>query len=329
MSRSVVSVPDWQVMVLAIVFALVSSTSIWAQTSDSDHGSDITHATGQTTWFPRTQVFEPLILDPLEAQSYGSINRMANQGSKLGDDLYVPFGIGFSKGIWHRTSTKGWHHQINVELTNFTQFEWLVVKGERQRNMLNADYKVGFQYQFGHNDWSFRARWYHLSSHLGDDVFIRRGVSNFQSYTASPANYEMIDFVATRYMGPFRFYAGLGAIARVNSPREQFMYQFGMLFNRHFSQGNSPFHMLAGFDVKGWQYLGYNPSLKAAAGIGYGEGRHTTVALLLEAYAGNLPYGQNEKVGPVYINPVPTYPTEEWGGKVMWVGLGLYVNPVF
>lgn len=282
---------------------------------------------GTSTWIPKGQVFEPLMLDPLEAQSYGSITQMANAGSSFTGDLYVPFAVGFSKGIWHRTSSTGAQHQVSVELTNFTQFEWL--DGGKLRNMLNSDYKVGFQYQYGTNHWHLRARWYHLSSHLGDDHFIRRGISNFQSYTPQPNNYELIDVTVDRYLGPFRFYVGVGAIARLNSPREQFVFQGGFMWKHHLAGGASPWHLMAGADLKAWDFLNYTPGMKYAAGIGYGQGHSTQVAVLLEGYYGHIPYGLFERSAPVYTNPVPAMPKAEWGGRVQWVGLGLYVNPTF
>lgn len=283
--------------------------------------------TSSSKWLPTTQVFEPLLFDPLEAQSYGTVARIANAGNSFNQDAYAPFAVGFSKGIWTKTNDRGLKQQVNVEFANFTQFEWL--KNATERNMLNSDYKIGFSYQLGHNQWALRARWYHLSSHIGDDIIIRRGITNFETYKPSAGNYELLDVTGTYYLGDFRFYATLGAIARLNSPRQQFMFQFGTQWIKHWRGGDSPFHWIAGADVKSWQFTNYTPGVKYGAGIGYGEGRHTSVALLVEGYWGHLPYGQNEKSAPVYTNPAPAYPTAEWGGRVQWIGLGVYVNPVF
>lgn len=304
-----------------LVFVLAIGTGGLAQEEQAATG------TGTSTWFPKQSIFQPLMMDPLEAQSGGSIVRMANAGSSFNQDLYVPFSIGFSKGIWQRTSSTGTRHQIRAELVNFTQFEWL--RNGAERNLINSDYKVGFQYQLGSGSWQWRFRWYHLSSHVGDDYMVRRGISNFETYKPAANNYEQLDVAVSRWMGPFRAYVLLGAIARLNSPREKFMYQFGGQWEHHFNNGDSPLKLIASADVKGWEYLDYRPGVKAGFGIGYGPGHETYAAIMIEAYAGHLPYGLFEKEPLVLSNPKPPYPESEWGGQVRWFGLGLYVNPVF
>ena len=107
------------------------------------------------------------------------------------------------------------------------------------------------------------------------------------------------------------------------------MFYGGLMYKYHFNNGDSPIHLLAGFDIKTWDYLNYNLGTKMAVGVGYGSGRLTRVALVFESYTGNIPYGLNEIRPRVYTNPKVTIPAEEWGGKVKWYGLGLYVNPTF
>ena len=77
---------------------------------------------------------------------------------------------------------------------------------EEDSPMINADYYMGFPVTFMWENWAFRLRAYHISSHLGDEFlclhphFERKNFSN-----------EYLDFyVSNQLTEEFRLFAGVG-----------------------------------------------------------------------------------------------------------------------
>jgi len=257
-------------------------------------------------FLPVGHLFEPLTLDPLEAQTYVSVLPVFATNGAPYNGTMVPFAFGLRKPFWR------WHYrrfsaEFAVDVASFTQFEIYTdpVTNRQRRQLVNTDYRVGFWYNIrvGANAW--RVRLYHLSSHLGDDYMIRNGI-NF--YMPNAVNYEVLDLTYSHERNGLRKYVGLGYGLRRPVERKRLSAQAG-LYYRHLKNPAARSRLVGGVDLKVWEQTRFKPGVHGGVGVEFGRpDRHLT--FLLEAYNGFQPYSQFE------------------GRHVSWVGVGFYFNPI-
>ena len=74
--------------------------------------------------------------------------------------------------------------------------------------LMNADYYVGFPLTYAIDNWSFRLRGYHISSHIGDEFLL-----NHPHFNRKNPSVECLDFfISHEYTDLIRIYGGLGYI---------------------------------------------------------------------------------------------------------------------
>lgn len=275
-------------------------------------------------WFPKGQLFAPILLDPLEAQVYGSALPYFNTTGErqvgtstfdtrdrdLNRGTIVPFAFGFHKPFYRVTTAPGQAHEFGMDVASYTQFQVFndtsrtaKKPGQLTYNLINNDYRLSFWYSLRKGRNSYRVRVYHLSSHLGDDYLIRYQI-NFK--TPNAVNYELLDFSISRDLpSGLRLYGSLGVCLRKTEDRQRFNAQVGAYYRQ---PGNKRQRLVGGFDAKFWQQTNFRPGIHA--GIGYELGRSVqNLTALLDLYYGYRPYGQFERQ------------------TVSWAGIGLYFNP--
>jgi hypothetical protein len=74
--------------------------------------------------------------------------------------------------------------------------------------LLNADYYVGFPLTYAINNWSFRFRVYHISSHIGDEFLLDHPHFDRRNASAEYADF----FVSNDFTDQIRLYAGVNYI---------------------------------------------------------------------------------------------------------------------
>ncbi|MBO0932883.1 DUF1207 domain-containing protein [Fibrella aquatilis] len=275
-------------------------------------------------WFPKNHLFAPILLDPIEAQVYGSALPFFNttgerkvgftetdtRDKELNRGTIVPFAFGFHKPFYRVTTAPGQAHEWGLDVGSFTQFQVfndtsrLAKKpGQLVYKIINNDYKLSFWYNFRKGRTSYRVRLYHVSSHLGDDYIVRYQLNY---YTPNAVNYELLDFTYSRDLPiGLRIYGGAGVCLRGQTERQRFNLEAGAYYRE---PGTKKQRLVGGVDVKAWQQTNFRPGIHA--GIGYELGRSTqNLTAMLDMYYGYRPYGQYE------------YQT------VAWAGIGLYFNP--
>jgi len=244
-----------------------------------------------------------IFLDPTEIQMSGSINGLLQQS--ITEEQYLPFGVGVSQSIFSKqvSENKGW--EIVGEMGVFTQFEWKDVEGIQQRNLINIDYKIAFSLVKQVDEiQTYRLRFFHVSSHLGDDYIIRNSIN---TYTENRVNYEQLEFTYFRQLPKSygQLIIGAGAVIRPNALRLPFSYTVGV--DRLLENQDRKWSFTSGFVVKGFQETNFNLNLKAGAGIAYHRpAKKEPVRIIAEYYTGHLPYSQFEQQ------------------KTEWLGVGLY-----
>ena len=253
-------------------------------------------------WLPSGHLFAPILLDPLEAQASGSVLKRWEEG-KVVDGLFAPFAIGFRKPLVRWTRDEDHASELAFDLGAFTQFETFTDnRGNYRRFMYNVDYKVSLSYAIQRGSSAWRFRFYHLSSHLGDDYIIRQGIT---AAYPNPNNYEQFDVLYSTQRGGWRHYGGGGLVISAASNRKRPYAQAGTLFKT----GGETVRLLAGADLRLLAQTAYTPNVKAGLGLEVGNPENRPLTFLLEGYVGKLPYSTYEE------------------RRTAWVGAGVYLNP--
>lgn len=249
-----------------------------------------------------------MVMDPTEVMISGSMTGLLQQNSL--ENQYIPFSFGGSQSIVSKKTNdiKAW--EFMGELGTFTQFEWKTTEGKQQRNLLNIDYRIIFSYNRKVSKTeTYRLRFFHVSSHLGDDFLIRsedNTRTSIISYTVNKVNYEQLDFTYFKKLSNhLTVYGGVGGVIRPNALRLPFSFFLGG--QKEFRKENQKWAWTIAGNYKGFQETDFNPNVKLAMGRAYfSEAKTEPIRLVVEYYRGHLPYSQFEK------------------RKTEWLGVGLY-----
>jgi Protein of unknown function (DUF1207) len=247
------------------------------------------HAGEASGWvlFPQGGVFCPLVADPKQTRSFASYLRgefprvtgAKNVGSiGVGDAVsFFRFGAG----------DPGDGLQLGLDAAVFAQFDL----GTPSADLLNADYQVGLPLTFRVGSFSGRARVYHQSSHLGDELLAHAKTE----ITNEGLSYEAVSMILSAEVGPLRIYAGGDYLFhRTPSTLEPYVAQAGTELRLGPARG---VHFIAALDVKASQQRDYKPAYSVRSGV---EIAHWTSpdhpprvwSVVAEYYRGPSPYGQ-------------------------------------
>ncbi len=257
-------------------------------------------------FLPKGHLFAPILLDPLEAQTYVSVLPAFRTDGLNYRGTIVPFGFGFCKPFFRWTKFRGRASELSLDVASYTQFEVYYddVKQTQKRQLINTDYKFSVIYNLLRNNHVWRFRFYHLSSHLGDDYLFRNAI---QYYTPNSVNYEIIDATYSQTVNNTRFYGGVGIGLRKPEERKLLSAHAGFYYRS--PQPARLVRLVGGLDVKVWQQTDFRPGIKGAIGIEVGK-MANPLTFVLEGYTGFRPYSQYENQ------------------HVRWLGIGFYFNPI-
>ncbi|MVM40493.1 DUF1207 domain-containing protein [Spirosoma sp. HMF3257] len=255
-------------------------------------------------FLPKGHLFDPILLDPLEAQTYGSVlPGYWTEGQKYKGSI-VPFAFGFAKPFYRRTTEPGRAEEWVLDLASFTQFEAYHddVLNKARRQIVNTDYKISIIYNIRRGENNYRIRVYHISSHLGDDYIYRNKLT---APSPNSVNYEQLDFTYSRTVNNWRLYGGAGIVLRKTEERKLLSAQLGAFYKKPSTKAA---RLVGGADIKFWQQTDFRPGIHGGVGIELGRTQNN-LTFLLEGYSGFRPYSQYEQQ------------------QTSWIGIGLYLNP--
>jgi Protein of unknown function (DUF1207) len=164
---------------------------------------------------PDNDVFRPILADQREPRFYADYRRVHFRFSNSqllaegrGPDIsaaMVAFGGAF--GLWGRRQRRGCDGlQISLFGVVFSQFNM----SSHSFDLLNSDYLVGPVMTFRSGAWSARFRFYHQSSHLGDEFLLNYGIAN--GVQRQNLSVEVADLLVSLEDGWWRLFAGGGGI---------------------------------------------------------------------------------------------------------------------
>ena len=245
-----------------------------------------------TGFLPPGRLFQPLIADPKwPAFSVAYTYYSPYHPNGLKDVIPVSIGdtIPFERGNW----ADHWQWEAGMQADVFAYFNMDTVHSDLQ----NVDFLVGGYFAVRHRNFSFLVRYYHQSSHLGDEFLI-----------ANPAYYnglrQKISYEELNALGSIdllhrtvRLYAGAGYLNDV-APEElgHWRFHYGAEYHGRpfFHKGTFYVSPVAGVDFKNWSENNYDTDISAVGGIELNNGKpdSSKLQILLEFYRGHSPYGQ-------------------------------------
>jgi hypothetical protein len=163
-------------------------------------------------WFPQSTVlFAPLVADPRQP-----INSAALRfGDKVCGDLCAAVSLGDDFPVFRWINIMRWHGdlQIGIEAGIWSVFNYSRVPHKPKHEtceLVNTDYLVGIPLTYAFDQWSFRFRVYHISSHLGDEFLCNHRKE--MSRRKNPSM-EAIDFFSSyQFSSGLRGYFGPGVV---------------------------------------------------------------------------------------------------------------------
>jgi hypothetical protein len=245
----------------------------------------------EVEFLPSGHLFEPLHADPRwphSSVSYQNVNGSREVRSawaiSLGDSFALADG-----------AAPGGRWQFGVQGAAFSIFD----RGTPSKDLIDTDYRVGLPIAYRSGPFSAQLRYFHESTHLGDELILRD-----PSVRRINLSYEQVDLLGSYdFAGQFRGYGGGGYIVRsqcdragvVCPPRLQpWSLEFGGEWAAPLSYLGGHVRPVAMTDLKLMEYESWKANFSARAGIEVEGGPATTrrVQFLLEYYNGRSPWGQ-------------------------------------
>lgn len=228
---------------------------------------------------PPGDVFRPLLADPKQPQFFAAYLR-TRAASRSGWVSNV--GLGESIGLW-RGAGGTW--QLSLAAGVLSQFDM----DTPSNDLINTDFIGGLALTVRRRAWSGRLRFYHQSSHLGDEW-----VLNHQPQRVN-LSFEALEVLVARDAGSLRLYAGGEYLVR----HDPAGLKPGVLHaGVEYRPATAGLHvgplghgrLIAALDTKAPQERGWTPGFAARAGLEFGARR--TWSVQLHGYHGPTPYGQ-------------------------------------
>jgi hypothetical protein len=232
-------------------------------------------ARAQLELFPQRTSFRALLADPAEPRLFLSRLRVERAG---GDFSAAFLGVGHDFGLLRRNGC-----QISIFGSADSLFN-LELPGDA---LVNTDYRLGVPLAWRHGSWSTRARLYHQSSHLGDELILGGNAP-----ARVDLSFEAIDFLLAWERSGWRIYGGATRVVRSRTETYE-----GSGLHYGFDYVSAPVlfgqRLTAGIDLKWLEQARPHSARSAKAGVRFrSQSPERGISLLVEAYDGFAPFGQ-------------------------------------
>ncbi|HWP38096.1 MAG TPA: DUF1207 domain-containing protein [Gemmatimonadales bacterium] len=220
-------------------------------------------------------VFPPLVADPKQPHFF-SVWLWVD--SPLLRSTVASVGLGEDIGLF-RARNGRW--QVSLAPGVFSQFDL----GTPSNDLINTDFVVGVPIAHRWRRAAVRFRFYHQSSHLGDEFILNTNPERVN------LSFEAVDLLVSGELGPVRVYGGGEYIVR-HEPSE---LKPGLLHGGLEYRGRGNPRLVAGLDLKPTQERNWDVGFSGRVGIQLrpaGVGAFPSMSVLLQGYTGPAPYGQ-------------------------------------
>lgn len=275
-------------IMLPLIFLFVSPGSSWAGKEDLPEFRAVSDESPSPSPsaepFPTGDLFQPPLASPKEPRTHATWVHLNIAGERINLGS-VGFGENFGFFRWRDALGNSW--QFGLSGAVFAQFNL----DASSADLINADYTIGMPFSYRHGPWSGRARFYHQSSHLGDEYLL-----NPQQYQAEhrvDISFEAAELLAGWEWERFRISGGPSYILRTSTPLGRWSLQGGIDYEgKNFWRDTT--HFFCSALLHSWEETSWNPdlSLKTGINISNPSAEQRAVQLYAEYFYGNLPFGQ-------------------------------------
>jgi len=232
--------------------------------------------------FPVGDLFLPLLADPKQPQFFTSY-RYYRTPQDSANAAAVGYGETF--GVYRKPGRRpGNGLQIGIAGALFAQFNL----DASSADLINADYTIGLPITWRNGSTSVRLRFYHQSSHLGDEYLLRANPERIN------LSFEALELLVSEQSDTWRaYFGGEYLVHREPTDLKRASAHGGLEFRttrRVWGSG----HWVGGVDVKAWEEHDWHRDVSLKAGLEFGayQPGQRRVRLMLEAYDGYAPHGQ-------------------------------------
>ncbi len=238
--------------------------------------------TSRTTRFPSDDLFLPLVADPKQPRFFISVRRYDTDVETI---AAAAVGYGETFGLLRYEGVReGDGLQIDIDGALFAQFNL----DEDSKDLVNADYSIGVPLTYRRGLYSARLRFYHQSSHLGDEFLLRAKPERIN------LSFEGVELLGSVDMAPWRGYlGGEYLIHREPEDLDRAMLHGGVEYH-----GTRPWFGLgfpvAGLDLKSFEEHDWSVDAALSVGLHAGESPSAEryLRVMAEGYKGFAPHGQ-------------------------------------
>ncbi|MBI4183456.1 MAG: DUF1207 domain-containing protein [Proteobacteria bacterium] len=231
---------------------------------------------------PRGRLFAPVLADPRWPHFSAAYHAYMGD-SELDNVAATSFGETFALV---RGAGDGGAWELGVQAGVFAIFDL----DAASKDLVNADYLVGFPLTYRRGPLSALVRLFHQSSHLGDEYLLRNRVHRVN------LSYEAVNALLSYDLaGGWRLYGGGGALLhREPSDLERLSVQFGVEYRSPETLLGGRLRPIAAFDLQSRQESGWRADLAARAGVQVEarEGGTQQVQVTADYFNGRNPNGQ-------------------------------------
>jgi hypothetical protein len=241
--------------------------------------------------FPSDDVFRPLIADPKQPQFFATWQFARARTAKAFTNIGA-VAIGENFGFYtKRQGCNGW--QVSLLTGIFSQFNLDTPSTE----LINTDFIVGVPLTWRVGNWSTRVRYYHQSSHVGDEFLLGR-----PGFNRVNLSFEEIEAIISYDYKWARVYAGGGVLVHrepVTLDRNRVQWGFEV------RGPSSRSRILRGFydklivtpvlaaDFKTFEELHWIINTNVVGGLEWSRtGSYRRLRIMVNYYRGFNPYGQ-------------------------------------
>jgi len=246
-------------------------------------GAGPTSADRALDFLPSGELFRPLLADPRWPHFSASYQRY------LGDDELRQVGsatFGESFGLLRGDAPASGRWELGLQAGVFSTFDL----DAESLDLVNSDFMVGVTGSYQRGDLSALLRFYHQSSHLGDEFLLRNRVQRIN------LSYEVLDaLISYEFASLLRLYGGGGyMVHRDPSSLAPGLLEAGAEIVSPRAFGDGVLRPLAALDLKWNQESSWDTNLSVRAGTQIESPilRSLRLQLLLEYYRGQSPNGQ-------------------------------------
>ena len=251
-----------------------------------------------TVAFPVGEIFTPPLADQKQPRFHTTLQLWKTAGGDFTVGS-VAYGENLPLLRWpSKTPGNGW--QLGVSGAVFAIFNL----DTDSSDLLNADYMFGLPLSWRRGALSARGRYFHQSSHLGDEFLLNTapglGVERIN------LSFEAIELLVSWEKDGWRTYGGGSRIVRAEPGIGRQKLQVGLEYRGRRTLWRAA-RLIAGLDVQSWEETDWDRDYSFKVGLAFRSpyGGPRSLQTLLEYYDGHAPHGQ-------------FYPLE-----VDYVGLGL------